>query len=219
MTCDMEFSKMPFDTQSCAIRLGAWVGNELTTPIVFISNRINDRIKLSELAYGGTAEWRIVGFSSNYTKGRQADGLPPLTALNAPAVNHGARLEPILSYNIHIERSSRYWVESVILPAMLLVSMSYATVFIQRTAMPARAAFASICFLTLATRDNAVLATIPFSEKSNSAASRILTDTAAGNTDIPLIRLVAEVASHPVLARGWITLLVVCGSTGLSTSL
>ena len=206
MTCDMDFSEMPFDTQVvgafsssssglrstpfmlaptsdppcaqvCAIRLGAcsacsaWVGNDLNTPLVFFGHDTSNRIRDSSIPYGGTPEWSVVGYSANYTHGRQADGLPPLTAENAPRHQGGARVEPILAFRIHLQRSSRYWVESIMLPAVLLVVMSYGTIYIQRTAMPARAAFSAICFLTLATRINAVLATIPFSEKSNSAAT------------------------------------------------
>ena len=90
---------------------------------------------------GGTKEWKISKLSA--TVGETLD--------NATYVD----------FTFVMDRSSDYWLTFTIGPAVFLVVMSYGTFWIQRAAVPARAAFSFICFLSIVSLSNGALAKLP----------------------------------------------------------
>ena len=140
--CDFKFTKMPFDRQTCNIRLGF-----LHPQDEVVIESPSDGASALRLPrggqLGGTLEWTIVSATSNH-------GV-------TPAPPHGSFVE----FEFEMKRASSYWVTFTLVPAVFLVMLSYGTFYVQRTATPARAAFCFVCYLTVINLTNGALAALP----------------------------------------------------------
>ena len=135
--CDFDFRKMPFDTQSCAIRLQMLSPSGMAQFVVDTSTAFSsdsDRL-------GGTKAWRVTQQS---------------TTVGATASD-----KRYVDFEMSIKREPSYWVTFIMVPSILLVFMSYGTFWIQRSIMPARATFAFICYLTMISLTNSALSVLP----------------------------------------------------------
>lgn len=142
-SCTFDFQKMPFDEQTCHLRM---VMNAPNALVVFKQLQDGETSLFSEMnggVVGGTTEWEIVETSSS---SGTTDTQPP-----------GSYVDFI----IKIKRRPEYWVYFLIVPSMFLVALSYGTFWIQRGAVPARAAFCFISFLTVINLTNGALANLP----------------------------------------------------------
>ena len=57
-----------------------------------------------------------------------------------------------VDFTVRMKRKPDYWIAFVLLPSIFLVALSYGTFWIQRGAIPARAAFCFIAYLSSTSR-------------------------------------------------------------------
>lgn len=142
-TCIFYFQNMPFDTQTCHLRL---VLNAPTALVRFKDTMVDVSLfsQMSGGVVGGTTEWTVVRTSASAI--RSTTSTPP-----------GSYVD----FEIAITRKSQYWLYFLIVPSVFLVFFSYGSFWIQRTAIPTRAAFCFISFLTVINLTYGALANLP----------------------------------------------------------
>jgi hypothetical protein len=137
-SCEFNFKRMPFDTQTCWIRL------QMMSPggmAAFSTESSNATFVLDPDSIGGTKAWTMSDFQVK--NGEAVDG------------------RGYIDFVFNLTRVPNYWVAFTVVPSIMLVFMSYGTFWIQRTAMPARATFGFICYLTNISLTNGALAVLP----------------------------------------------------------
>lgn len=139
LACTLDFKKMPYDSQTCAARVALVQQKDILE--LKLDDTLPEAFFLETGGMGGTKEWKISELSA--TVGETLD--------NATYVD----------FVFVIDRSSDYWLTFTIGPSVFLVVMSYGTFWIQRGAVPARAAFSFICFLSIISLSNGALAKLP----------------------------------------------------------
>ena len=149
-SCEFDFKKMPFDTQMCGVRLQMMSPSGMAT---FNTEEVT--FEKDDDGYGGTKAWTFSIF--NTTGGATSDQ------------------KSFIDFGFQLERIPDYWVTFTVAPSVMLVAMSYGTFWIQRTAMPARATFAFICYLTTISLTNGALAVLPKVSSRNVLLLNILT--------------------------------------------
>lgn len=149
-SCEFDFNKMPFDTQMCGVRLQMMSPSGMAT---FNTEEVT--FEKDADGYGGTKAWTFSIFD---------------TASGATSDQRS-----YIDFGFQLKRIPDYWVTFTIAPSVMLVAMSYGTFWIQRTAMPARATFAFICYLTTISLTNGALAVLPKVSSRNVLLLNILT--------------------------------------------
>ena len=66
-----------------------------------------------------------------------------------------------VDFTVRMKRKPEYWIAFVLLPSIFLVALSYGTFWIQRGAIPARAAFCFIAYLSIINLTKGALASLP----------------------------------------------------------
>ena len=138
--CKLNFYKFPYDTQSCQVIVGTVIG---TTKISFgfLSNAITKN--MLDLVGGSSTEW-IVG------------------DLNAFITTYGVdELKPLAVFELELERNSRYYVDYVIVPVVMMVFVGWASFFIDRSSAPARVSMSTTGFLTISNFLSSELKNLP----------------------------------------------------------
>ena len=141
-SCSFSFKKMPFDEQECHVRM------ELNMPVDMVDFQMASpgeslfRIQQAGVM-GGTTEWNIVQVSSRQD----------VTSTRPPMA--------YVDFVVTLKRKSDYWVSFVLIPSIFLVMLSYGTFWIQRCAVPARAAFCFISYLAVINLTNGALGSLP----------------------------------------------------------
>jgi gamma-aminobutyric acid receptor subunit rho len=139
--CSSDFKKMPFDSQTCSVRM------QLALPLnlSYFSTPTNSAVPFSQASQntGWASEWGITSLTT------------------AAGTIESDTMGSYIDFSVTIARKSGYWVTFVLIPSIFLVVMSYGTFWIQRTAMPARATFAFICYLTVISLTNGALGVLP----------------------------------------------------------
>jgi hypothetical protein len=124
VNCPMNFARMPFDKQYCPIVIeGYWSSHADIEFIIYGSNSIEVS---SDASVDG---FSLVGANGVFGKKTYSTGSFPL-----------AHLE------VELKRDSRFQIVAVIIPAILFVTCSYLSFWIDRKVAPARVA---ICLLPL----------------------------------------------------------------------
>jgi hypothetical protein len=137
--CSFDFRRMPFDVQDCYARVALLQDETLIK--LELDDTLDEPFYIYSDGMGGTHEWKILRTSAHMER----------TENN----------ETYVDLHISMERSHEYWVQFAMVPATFLVVMSYGTFWIQRTAIPARATFAFVCFLSMVSLDSGTLAQLP----------------------------------------------------------
>lgn len=142
LSCLFSFKKMPFDEQECHVRMVLNMPVEMVDFQTASPGESLFRIPVGGVI-GGTTEWSIVRLSSrkNVTSTR-----PPMAYVD---------------FVVTLKRKPDYWVSFVLIPSIFLVILSYGTFWIQRSAIPARAAFCFISYLSVINLTNGALASLP----------------------------------------------------------
>ena len=143
-SCTFDFQKMPFDEQECHARLQLNAPVQLVdiTPPTAGSNSLFN-VPDTGIA-GGTIEWTIL--STSMVVG-ETSGSPP-------AMSYA-------DFTVKMRRKPEYWMSFVLIPSIFLVALSYGTFWIQRSAVPARAAFCFIAFLSTINNTKGALSALP----------------------------------------------------------
>jgi len=142
-SCTFDFQKMPFDEQECHARL------QLNAPVQLVDitpptgSKSLFNVPDTGIA-GGTIEWTIL--STSMVVG-ETSGSPP-------AMSYA-------DFTVKMRRKPEYWVSFVLIPSIFLVALSYGTFWIQRSAVPARAAFCFIAFLSTINNTKGALSALP----------------------------------------------------------
>ena len=141
-TCIFDFKKMPFDEQTCYARM---LLNAPSKMVAFTAPTTGQELfKVPSTGLlGGTTEWTVLG--TNMTVG-ETTGMPPMSYVD---------------FTVRMKRKPDYWIAFVLLPSIFLVALSYGTFWIQRGAIPARAAFCFISYLSVINLTKGSLASLP----------------------------------------------------------
>ena len=142
-SCTFDFKKMPFDEQECHARL------QLNAPVQLVDitpPRAGESLfhVPSTGTAGGTVEWTILSTSMEVGE----------TSGSPPAMSYA-------DLTVKIQRKPDYWMSFVLIPSIFLVMLSYGTFWIQRGAVPARAAFCFIAFLSTINNTKGALSALP----------------------------------------------------------
>jgi hypothetical protein len=143
VSCEFDFRKMPFDEQECYARL------EIRAPVEQVDiTPPRDGESLFNVPdgglKGGTVEWDILSTSVVVSE----------TSGSPPAMSYA-------DFTVKLRRKPDYWMSFVLIPSVFLVALSYGTFWIQRGAVPARAAFCFIAYLSTINNTKGALNALP----------------------------------------------------------
>lgn len=128
--CKMDFSKMPWDTQRCPIRITALEGVDRVHMYLVPDPRLDEQVYQAQETLGAmsSVEWECQNLtqSANSTSGTYFED------------------RSFLELEITLQRNDRYWRIHVIIPTILLLAISWASFFIARAAVPARVAMCAL---------------------------------------------------------------------------
>jgi len=138
----MEFSQYPRDSQECSLAMGTWLEDASEIVMQFSDPPVT-------LSYGddfGSSfdltkanEWELI------EEGMKFDG----TYYNQEFESQGAtQAESVLVFTFLFKRHAGVYVDFIVTPILLIVTLSWASFFIERKSAPARVSMSVICFLT-----------------------------------------------------------------------
>jgi hypothetical protein len=149
--CSMDFSKMPWDVQSCPVRVMALEGIDRVNVSEAPDTRIQTEIfeSMSVRKAMSSVEWECTALSRGAGSYHDHFGETYFEDRS------------FLELTIVLRRQEFYYRTHVIIPTILLLLISWASFFIARAAVPARVCMAIICYLTLTNLASSVNASIP----------------------------------------------------------
>ena len=124
--CPMHFARMPLDEQTCSLRMMALEGVDRV-------NISTDRVNISfkeKLDEMSSAEWECQSLTQEAGVYHDSSGR--------------FQNKSFTDLKIVLKRENRYWVQTVIVPTILLLAISWASFFISRAAVPARVAMCAL---------------------------------------------------------------------------
>jgi hypothetical protein len=148
LSCMMDFTRMPYDSQHCVTRMSTFAGKDRDVQLGLYGSGIQDiaaeKFQRQYSYLKGSTEWRLI-------------------RAYAEVFDHKAigDDDTALDFVIEMQRDSSYWEHYVLVPAILVVVMSYGSFFVTRAAPPARGGAALFSFLTLANILTGVRASLP----------------------------------------------------------
>ena len=134
--CAMDFSKMPWDTQKCPIRITALEGVDRVHMHLVPDPELDKQVYQAQETRDAmsSVEWqcRNLTQSANNTSGTNFED------------RNYFEDRSFLELEITLQRNDRYWRIHVIIPTILLLAISWASFFIARAAVPARVAMCAL---------------------------------------------------------------------------
>ena len=124
--CPMHFARMPLDEQTCSLRVMALEGVDRV-------NISTDRVNISfkeKLDAMSSAEWDCQSLTQEAGVYQDSFGR--------------FQNKSFTDLKIVLKRENRYWIQTVIVPTILLLAISWASFFISRAAVPARVAMCAL---------------------------------------------------------------------------
>lgn len=134
--CSMNFSKMPWDVQSCPVRVMALEGVDR----VALSKVEVDEMEVNEQIYEAqetrdamsSVEWKCQNITQEVGSYHKSFGRTYFED------------RTFMELTIVLKRNERYWTIHVVIPTILLLAISWASFFIARAAVPARVAMCAL---------------------------------------------------------------------------
>lgn len=132
LSCDMDLSDFPQDTQKCFIRVGTWMEDAGDVQLDYY----NDIPPITQID-------KDEGSASEFIMEIDGDGVTVFLDQEK-----STQKESTLQFNLKFIRNRDHYEDFVILPAVFFVTIGWASFFIARGAAPARVTMSMICFLT-----------------------------------------------------------------------
>jgi gamma-aminobutyric acid receptor subunit delta len=132
--CSMDFSKMPWDVQSCPVRVMAREGVDRVTLSKANDPRIETQIYQTQATRDemSSVEWGCQNITQEAGSYHGSFGRTYFED------------RTFMELKIVLQRKDRYWRTHVIIPTILLLAISWASFFISRAAVPARVAMCAL---------------------------------------------------------------------------
>lgn len=146
LSCKLQFKDLPKDKQMCKVIINSLKDNAETLLFGPLKPPITKLEDSQDLHISNSLEWKITDFNSETIVRKM---------LNQPKYNSYA------IFSIYLERKSSYYVQFVIVPVLMMVSMSWSSFFIDRAAVPARVSMSTFCFLTISNFLSSELKNLP----------------------------------------------------------
>merc|ERR1712232_763689 len=131
---------MPYDDQTCPIRLGTYRENGAEVRLALRDG--NAPVTMDPNLHD--LEFTLTGVSGN-----------------SPLIDHAMGSESLLVFKLHFRRDPTYYVMCHFIPACLFVMCSWLSFFVDRKAVPARATLVLVCLLSTVFRVQVLLQNIP----------------------------------------------------------
>jgi len=142
LSCDMDFTKMPYDEQVCPARL---TSSHLSY-ILTIQAWLGVGTREGERNPGGSLEWQL-------------QESQPFEHTNRVADETG--VVPIHKLHFRIKRNPNFIEKTVIQPVVFLVFFTYFAFWIPRNAVPARVSLVATCYLAISNKRSSVSDNMP----------------------------------------------------------
>jgi len=167
LKCNMNFTYMPHDLHTCAVRLTSFFHD--FAAITFYTGALNAgfprgdgvavRVDPCDLKYG-QVDFQVIDVG---------DCTDPTL--------EGSAYNSVIFLEFKLGRKSGYWEHYALAPVVLLALISWLSFFIARSAVPARVAITIIAFLALSGLVASVLATLPRIPVNDVWLLRLMTTT------------------------------------------
>lgn len=139
LRCEMDLGDMPYDEQTCTIRLGTYRENLKQVRLVF-----KDTIPIRMDSDVNNLEFELTAVS----------GTNPITEFSTGK-------EARLDFSFHFRRKPAFYEQYYFKPLGVIVMVSWMQFFVDRNAVPARATLALVCLLTCVFASQNLLKNIP----------------------------------------------------------
>jgi len=140
LQCDMDLRMLPYDEQTCSIRLGTYRENLAQVRLVFKDS--NTPITIDHAVK--SLEFTLTSASGNN-----------------PLIDISTGTESRLDFSLNFRRDPKYYVWYHFVPVCIIVMCSWLSFFVDRKAVPARATLVLVCLLSTVFRVRDLLAEIP----------------------------------------------------------
>lgn len=142
LECRMDFTRLPWDEHVCMMSMSTWIE---TCSSMRILSGIDSNPSAVELldGVGSIKGWKISVPHDNF------------------AAYYVSDYYPYLDHYIVLTREPEFYVNSVMMPVYLNMSLTYLSFWIERAATPARVALVVICFLSLSNQMRSVQGELP----------------------------------------------------------